>query len=393
MRFDTQLIHAGEIRPRIAGAVSMPIFQSSTYEGGGGAAYDDVRYIRMNNTPNHVALHGKVAALEGAEDGLVASSGMAAISSTLLSLLSPGDHLIAMDCLYGGTRSFIAEDLVRLGIQHTFVSGTSEADLAAAAKPNTRVLYVESITNPTMEVPQIDAVLAIAKRHQWVSVIDNTFTSPANFRAVEYGFDLAVHSGSKYLNGHTDIVAGAVAGSSDLIGNVRKTLNHLGGTLDPHACFLLHRGMKTLALRMHRHNASALRVAEFLAQHPGVSRVNYPGLPDHPAHDVAARLFDGCGGMLSFEPCGDGDVAEAVLDAVTLPIKAPSLGGVETLISRPSMTSHSEMPAADRRRLGISDALIRLSVGIEDVEDIMADIDRALRASITVAVGSDNGSA
>ena len=377
---ETKVIHAGEPRPRIAGAVVMPVFQSATYQSAGEKTYDEVRYIRLNNTPNHLALAEKLAALENAEDALVTSSGMSAISTSLLTFLSKGDHLLAQDCLYGGTHDFVTRDIEKFGISYDFIDGNNAESWVRKLKPNTKAIYVETISNPLMQVPDLESVVSFAKRHGLVSMIDNTFASPVNFRPCELGFDLSLHSATKYLNGHSDIVAGAVIGKSNLVEQVTHKLNHLGGSLDPHAAFLLHRGIKTLALRVKHHNESALQIAQFLEKHPAVAKVNYPGLESHPDHERAQRLFDGFGGMLSFEPHGGVDGAELFLHAVRLPAVAPSLGGVETLVTRPSLTSHSGLSEEDRRRLGISDGLIRLSVGIEATEDLIKDFQQALDA-------------
>ena len=375
---ETKLIHAGEPAPLIGGAVSMPIFQSSTFEYKGQESYHDLRYIRLNNTPNHIALHQKMAALENAEKALVTASGMASISATLLTLLASGDHMLAQDCLYGGTHDFITRDLPDLGIACDFIDGDNPDSWRDQLKPNTKVFYVETMTNPLLQVADLNAVVEFSKANGLTSIIDNTFASPINFRPPERGFDLSLHSCTKYLNGHSDIVAGAVIGREDLIQKITRKLNHLGGSLDPHACFLLHRGIKTLAVRMGYQNQSALHIARFLESHPAVAKVNYPGLESHPAHRRARELFSGFSGMLSFEIKGGVDAAERFLQKTTLPIVAPSLGGIETLITRPATTSHSGMAPEERRRLGISDSLIRLSVGIESTQDLIDDFAQAL---------------
>ena len=375
---ETKVIHAGEPRPRIAGAVVMPVFQSATYQYAGEKSYDDVRYIRLNNTPNHLALAEKLAALENTEDALVTASGMAAISTSLLTFLGKGDHFLAQDCLYGGTHDFVTRDIEKFGISYDFIDGNDPESWRQKLKPSTRAIYVETISNPLMQVPDLEPVVRFAKSHGLVSMIDNTFASPVNFRPSELGFDLSLHSATKYLNGHSDIVAGAVIGKSALIQKVTHKLNHLGGSLDPHAAFLLHRGIKTLALRVKHHNESALQIARFLEKNPAVAKVNYPGLESHPNHERARRLFDGFGGMMSFELHDGVEAAELFMQTARLPAVAPSLGGVETLVTRPSTTSHSGLSAEDRRRLGISDGLIRLSVGIEATQDLMEDFRQAL---------------
>lgn len=377
---ETKLIHAGEPDPLINGAVSMPIFQSSTYEYTGATSYNDLKYIRLNNTPNHVALHKKLATLENAEDALVAGSGMAAISTTLLTILSSGDHFLAQDCLYGGTHDFFTKDLATFGVSFDFIDGDDPDSWKQQLRPNTKAIYVETMTNPLLQVADLKAVVEFAKTYGLVSLIDNTFASPVNFRPAEWDFDLSLHSCTKYLNGHSDIVAGAVIGRAGLIEKITHKLNHLGGSLDPHACFLLHRGMKTLAVRMRYQNESTLKIAQFLEEHPRVEKVNYPGLEIHPRHQRAFELFDGFSGMLSFELRGGIKETESFMKNVTLPIVAPSLGGVETLITQPATTSHSGMSPEDRQALGISDSLIRVSVGIEATEDLIGDFERALKA-------------
>jgi cystathionine beta-lyase/cystathionine gamma-synthase len=378
--FDTKLIHAGEPEPRILGAVSLPIFQSVTFEHSGPPGYHDVRYIRLSNTPNHLALHQKLAALENAEAALVTASGMAAISTTLLTVLSSGDHVLAQDCLYGGTHGFLTHECPAFGIAVDAIDANDPAAWKRKLRPTTRAIYVESMTNPLLGVGDLRAVVEFARAHGLVSIIDNTFASPVNFRPPEMGFDLSVHSCTKYMNGHDDIAAGAVIGRTAWIEKITRRLNHLGGSLDPHAAFLLHRGMKTLGVRVRHQNESALRIARFLDDHAAVARVNYPGLESHPHHARARALFDGFGGTLSFDLSGGVPAAERFIAALRLPIAAPSLGGVDTLIMRPAMISHAGLSPEERARLGIGDGLVRLSVGLETTEDLLADLEQALRA-------------
>ena len=377
---ETKLIHAGEPEPLICGAVSMPIFQSSTFEYTGETTYHDLKYIRLNNTPNDIALHQKLAALENSEAALVTASGMAAITTTLLTVLSSGNHLLAQECLYGGTHDFITGDFIELGISFDFIDGDNPGSWKHKLTPNTKAILVETMTNPLLQIADLISVVEFAKEHGLVSIIDNTFASPINFRPSEWGFDLSLHSCSKYLNGHSDIVAGAVIGQTDLIEKITHKLNHLGGSLDPHACFLLHRGIKTLAVRMKYQNESALKIAEFLDSHQAIENVNYPGLKSHLRHQRACELFDGFGGMLSFELKGGIDATERFIQNTTLPIVAPSLGGIESLITRPVTTSHSGLSHKDLQKLGISDSLVRVSVGIEATEDIIEDFEQALKA-------------
>lgn len=378
MRFATKLVHAGVPQPRIHGAVAMPVFQSSTFEYEGASNYHDIRYIRLSNTPNHDLLANKLAALEETERALVTGSGMAAISGTILALAGSGDHVLSHDCLYGGTRSLLTQDLPKLGVTTSFVDASRKETFAAALKPNTRLFYVETITNPLMEVVDLEAVVTFCREHGLVSVIDSTLTTPVNFRPATRGFDLVLHSATKYLNGHSDIVAGAVAGSHALIAQVKQKLDHLGGILDPHACFLLERGLKTLELRVERQNASALALSRFLEGHAVVSQVYYPGLASHPGHARAAEWFRGGGGMLSFRLKTGALGAERFVSRVKLATSAPSLGGPETLVTRPATTSHSGLTQEERDKLGVSDDLLRVSVGLEAVEDLIEDFEQAL---------------
>ncbi|MFN8006996.1 MAG: aminotransferase class I/II-fold pyridoxal phosphate-dependent enzyme [Terriglobia bacterium] len=377
-RIESKLIHAGEPEPRIEGAVAMPIFQTAMFEYAGETSYDDLKYIRLNNTPNHQALHAKLAALENAEAALVTGSGMAAIATTLLTLLPAGSHLLIQDCLYGGTYDFVTRDFASFGLEYTLIDANQASTWEPHLRPNTKAIFVESMTNPLLQVGDLAAIPRFAKAHGLYAIIDNTFASPINFRPLERGYDLSLHSGTKYLNGHNDIVCGVVLGARQLVGTITHRLNHLGGCLDPHAAFLLHRGLKTLALRVAFQNQSALQVARMLEGHSAVARVNYAGLESHPSHARARDLFQGFGGVLSFEPKGGVEAAERFLKTVKLPAIAPSLGGIETLATRPAITSHAGLLPEDRRKIGISDSLIRLSIGIEATEDILDDFTQAL---------------
>ena len=375
---DTKLIHAGEPRPRIAGAVEMPIFQSAMFEYAGESSYHDLGYIRLNNTPNHHALHGKLAALEGSEAALVTASGMAAISTTLFTVLSAGDHLLSQSTLYGGTHDLLTRDFAKFGLAFDFIDADDRGSWANALRPTTKAIYVEAMTNPLLAVADLRGVVEFARAHGLVAIIDNTFASPVNFQPIAAGFDLCIHSATKYLNGHADIVGGAVAGSAELIERIRHKLNHLGGCMDPHAVFLLNRGIKTLALRMRYQNQSTLSIAQFLQSHRAVARVNYAGLETHPRHARARELFTGFGGVLSFELRGSAQTADAFMKRTTIPTVAPSLGGVQTLLTRPALTSHAGMSHDERARAGIAEGLIRMSVGIEDTGEIIDDLDQAL---------------
>lgn len=379
-KIETNVIHAGSPEPAIDGAVVTPIFSSANYLMADEAEYDAVRYIRLHNSPNHHTLHARLAVLEGGEAALVTASGMAAISGTIMALVKSGEHFLVQKTLYGGTQNFLDEDSKGLGISFDIIDTTSSGGPAAWEKlmrPTTKLIYVESISNPLMEVGDLRAVVAFAKKHGLVTVIDNTFTSPVNFRPIEIGFDIVVHSATKYLNGHSDIVAGAVIGSARHIELIRHLQLHLGAALDPHACFLLERGIKTLVLRVNQQNKNAMKLAEFLSARPEIRKVNYPGLPGDQGHKVAAELFSGFGGMLSFY-AKDGAVAERFINNVKIPLHAASLGGTESLVVRPSRSTHLGIPQKDRERLGITDDLVRLSVGIENIEELMDDFAQAL---------------
>ncbi len=347
-QLNTKLIHAGEPEKRYGGAVSMPIFQSSTFEFGGQTDYHDLQYIRLNNTPNHIVLHEKLAALEGAEAALVTASGMAAISASFLTFLKSGDHFLAHESLYGGTHDLINKDFPNLGIECDFIDGCDPNGWEEKLRSETKLIYVETITNPLLDVLDLNAVVDFAKKNNLLSLIDNTFASPVNYRPIENGFDLSLHSATKYLNGHTDIVAGAVIGSKELVTQVRHKLNHLGGSLDPNACFLMHRGMKTLGLRMERQNYNSFEVAKFLENHPRVARVNHPGLESSDSHDRANELLDGTSGMVSFEIDGSVEEANLFMSHLNLFINTASLGGVESLVTRPVQTSHSGIAPEER---------------------------------------------
>lgn len=378
-RLDTRVIHAGEPRPGKDGAVVLPIYQSANYETGNETDYHELKYIRLNNTPNHKALHEKLASLEGGGAALVTASGMAAISTALLGTVGHGEHLLAQDCLYGGTHTFLNHDWAGFGRTVDFVDLSRPDSWKARLTSKTRAIYVETISNPLMQVFDLDAVVRFAKEHKLVAMIDNTFATPIHYRPIEHGFDLVMHSCTKYLNGHSDIVAGAIVGDPPRIKKLTHFMNHLGGSLDPHACFLLHRGLKTLAVRVRHQAATALEVAKALAKHPEVVKVHYPGLESSPYHALAKRQFGGAyGAMLSFE-LKEPDRADAWMNACHLPVCAASLGGVESLVTRPATTSHSGMTREERQAAGISEGLIRVSIGLEDPQDLIEDFQAAFK--------------
>jgi cystathionine beta-lyase/cystathionine gamma-synthase len=378
IEFETIAVHGGERRPGPEGSMVFPIYQGTIFSVDPGTDYHDLKYIRLSTTPSQTYLHDKLAALEGGEAAVATSSGMAALTSTLLALLRKGDHLLATDVLYGGTRDFLTHHAEDLGWSYTFVDTSRPETWQKARQPETRLFLTESITNPLIRVPRLREIVEFAKREGLITLIDNTFATPVNFRPLSIGFDLVFHSATKALNGHGDLVAGCVVGSSELVDQVRRALNHYGGVLDPHAGFLLARGIKTLALRVAAQNANAMALAEFLAGHPAVAEVNYAGLASHPDHAHASELFTGFGGMLSFRPHGGAAAADAILQGVKIPTVAPSLGTTGTLITLPVRTSHAGMRAEDRARIGITDDLIRVSAGIEGTKDLLADFGQAL---------------
>jgi cystathionine beta-lyase len=332
-------------------------------------------YPRYFNTPNQQVIARKLAALEGGEAGTVFGSGMAAIATLLLAHLKSGDHAIFQNDLYGGTIQFINRELARLGVQVSWWANVAE--IAAALRPATRLIYVESPSNPLLRCVNLATVAALGKQHGVLTVIDNTFATPINQNPLGFGFDAVVHSATKYLNGHSDVTAGVVVASAQIVRRVTTSAVNFGGMLDAHACSQLERGLKTLAVRMQRHNENGLALARFLQTHPAVARVNYPGLPEHPDHAIATRQMRGFGGMLSCE-LRDPAQVDRLLGGLRIVMPALSLGGVESLICVPSRTSHRAMAPAERQHVGIADGLVRVSVGIEDAADLLEDFRQAL---------------
>ncbi|MDZ4728340.1 MAG: aminotransferase class I/II-fold pyridoxal phosphate-dependent enzyme [Xanthomonadales bacterium] len=373
MKKATQAVHAGSHKELNFGGVNTPVFTSSAIE-----YLDDseVRYPRYFNTLNNRVVAEKIAALENAEAALVTSSGMAAISIILYGLLKPGDHVVFLEGLYGGTHSMICLEFSRLGIEYSFVAADPAA-MAAAVQPNSRMLFIESPTNPLLTVLDLAAVADVAKRHDLYAVIDGTFASPILQNPLDHGFDIVMHSGTKYLAGHSDLCCGAIAASAVLIEKLRMHALMHGGSLNAQDCALLERSLKTLELRVQRQSDNALLVAQALSQQAGIARVNYPGLEHHPGHDIAARQMRGFGGMMSFELAESIDPLTYLRKLKMVPC-AVSLGGVETTICQSVATSHQKVSVAERERLGIRPGLLRLSVGIEDAEDIIADLLQAL---------------
>ncbi len=374
-RFETLAVHGGEPRPAANGSVVFPVYQGTVFEADPGGADGDVRYIRLGTNPSQRHLARRLAALEGAEAAVATASGMAAITIALHSVLGSGDHLIAAGTFYGGTRRFLAEHAERLGWTVDLVDPDDEDAWRRALRPNTKAFLTETITNPLTRVGDLVGATRFAREHGLTSIIDNTLATPVVFRPHTVGFDLVCHSATKALNGHSDIAAGAVTGSSERIERVSAVLGSYGCSIDPHTAFLLARGLKTLALRVRQQNANALAVAEFLAAHEGIADVRYPGLAAHPDHRRAAELFDGFGSVLSFRPFGGAAAAEVLLKSLRLPYAASSLGGVESLVTRLAEGGH---PGSASEIPGLSDDFIRFSAGIEAPEDLIADFAQAL---------------
>ncbi|ROR03305.1 trans-sulfuration enzyme family protein [Desulfosoma caldarium] len=376
----TRCVHAGTFEDTMAGGVNTPIFASSAFQVPGPTGR--VVYPRYQNIPGQVAVAQKIAALENAQAGIVVSSGMAAISSIFLAFCQTGDHVVLQSDLYGGTLGLAQRDLPRRGIDVSWVDSHRIEEFEAALRPKTRLIYVETPSNPLMKILDLEALARMAQARGVLTVVDNTFATPINQNPLDLGIDIVVHSGTKYLNGHSDLCCGALACRSTLMETIAPVISLYGPSLSPYDCFLLERGLKTLALRMARHNQNAMAVASYLAQDSRVARVYYPGLTDHPKHAIAARQMRGFGGMLSFEPKGNAETAHRVMERFTLFKPAVSLGGVESLACFPVETSHASVPPNQREKMGIRDNLIRLSVGIEDTEDLLKDLDRALQATV-----------
>lgn len=378
MGFATDAIHVGQEPDPATGAIIVPIYQTSTYVQQELGKHKGYEYARTSN-PTRSALERNLAALEGGKFAFAFASGMAAINA-VMSLLKAGDHVVAGHNLYGGSFRLFERVLKDFGLDFSYVNTSRAKELKAALRPNTRLVFIETPTNPVMEITDIAAVSALTRERGIPLAVDNTFMSPYFQRPLELGADLVIHSTTKYLNGHSDGVGGAVILNDPALAERLKFLqNAAGAVLGPFDCWLVLRGVKTLAVRMTQHNENGRTVARHLEHHPKVKRVHYPGLPSHPQYALARKQMSGFGGMLSFET-GSLANAKAVLKSVRLCSLAESLGGVETLISHPATMTHASVPAEDRQRIGITDGLVRLSVGIEDVEDIVADLDQALAA-------------
>ena len=372
----TRAIH-GDVRTRPDWTpVATPLHQSSTFTNPIGSSAE-VLYTRYGNNPNQVAIAQRLALLEGAEAAIFVASGMGAIALAHLAVLRPGDHLVSSKLIYGGVRRLFMEEFGRLGIEVSFVNPLESRDWKRAMRKTTRAIFVETPTNPLIRVVDLEPLATLCQTEGLALIVDSTFATPINFRPLEHGADLVVHSATKYLNGHSDVIAGAVAGAESVIEEVRRLMQVWGQALDPMAAWLIERGMKTLAVRMERHNATGAAVAEWCSKQPAFAAVHYPGLPTHPDHATAKRVLGGYGGMLAVE-LKDSGAAERFLRALTIATHAPSLGGVETLVSEPRLTSHAALSPADRKQAGIPDGFLRFSLGLEDADDLIADFAQAL---------------
>lgn len=387
MGYNTTIIHAGQAPDPVTGALATPIYQTSTFvfdnaeQGAARFALEEEGYIytRLGNPTQH-ALEVKMAALEKAEAALAVASGMTAIAASLWTLCQSGDHIVAGNALYGCTHALLSHSMPKFGIDVTFVDAANLDSIREAMRPNTKVVYIETPVNPTLAVIDIAATAKLAHEHQAQLVVDNTFMSPYCQRPLELGADIVVHSATKYINGHGDVIAGIVLGKKDFIDQVRfvGVKDITGGCISPFNAWLTLRGLKTLGVRMERHCQNAMHVAQYLHKHPKVEAVYYPGLPNHPQRALAEAQMNGFGAMISFEVVGGIDAGRRVMNSVQLCSLAVSLGDTETLIQHPASMTHSPIAREERLRAGITDGLIRLSVGLEDPEDIINDLDQAL---------------
>lgn len=392
---ETAAVHGDRELEKKNGPVSAPIYQTSTFEVTDNDEQQRVtgtdRYYTRWGNPTVTLAEETLASVEGTEAARVFASGMGAITTTVLALLKSGDHIVAQRDIYGGVTKFFAEWLPKLEIQTTLVDTNDYEQYERAIRPNTRLLYVESPSNPALRVADFAKIAALAQKHALFSMIDSTFGTPVNQHPAEYGIDLVMHSGTKYLSGHSDLICGVVCGRRELMQQLWDTRTTLGNCMDPHAAWLLIRGLKTLAVRVQRQNENAQRVAEYLERHAKVRRVYYPFLESHPQHAIARRQMTGGGGMVTFEVEGTGEDARRAAEAMQLFTLATSLGGVESLVSIPVLTSHAMISAEQREKMGVTEQMIRLSVGIENADDLIADLDRALevvrsRQSVTSSV-------
>jgi cystathionine beta-lyase/cystathionine gamma-synthase len=373
----TRAIHGAGDAKEARDPVARPIFQSSTFLSAVGSR-EEVLYTRYGNNPNQLALADRLAALEDAEAAIFVASGMGATALAHLAILRPGDHLLSSDWIYGGTRRLFEGEFTRLGIDVSFVDPSRPRGWKTKLRTTTRAVFLETPTNPLIRVVDLEAVANLCKTEGIALLVDSTFASPMNFRPLEHGADVVIHSATKYLNGHSDVIAGAVAGSAEMVEEVRRLMQVWGQALDPHAAWLVERGLRTLAVRMARHNASGVAFAEWAASHAAIAAVHHPSRPEHPDHAVAAAQLDGFGGVVGLELKAGVAGAERMLRRLRLAQHAPSLGGVETLVSEPRLTSHASLTPEQRAAQGIPDGFVRVSLGLEDVDDLIADFTRAL---------------
>lgn len=369
---ETKAVHSGTQFDEKTRGTNSPIYTSTAID----YIDSEITYPRYFNTKNQLALVAKISALENAESGLVFSSGMAAISATLLTFLKSGDHIVFQKGLYGGTLNWCRSELLKFGIQFTIADGNTVDDFQKALKKNTKLLYIETPSNPLLKITDIEAAADFAKENNLVSIIDNTFASPANQNPIDLGIDLVVHSATKYLGGHSDICAGVAVGPKNLISEMKNTALNFGGSLDAQTCYLLERSLKTLYVRVKQQNKNAMQVAEFLNIHPKIAKVYYPGLANSENHKIAKKQMTGFGGMLAFE-LGSGDII-TFQKQLELIRPAVSLGGVDSTMSAPTLTSHRHLSETEKTKEGITDKVLRLSVGIENSEDIINDLKKAL---------------
>jgi cystathionine beta-lyase/cystathionine gamma-synthase len=374
----TTAIHGGETRPTPGSGVTAPLMQSVNYVQDTGTS-EGLLYTRYGNTPNAERVQKRLALLEGAESALVLSSGMGATACAMLALLRPGDHMISSSWIYGGTRKLFTEDLIGMGIEVTFVNPLEPRAWRKGLRKNTRVIFLESPVNPTCRVLEMNSLQSLAHAEGIALVVDSTFASPVNFRPLEHGVDVVIHSATKYLNGHHDVLAGVVCGSEPFIDEVRRKMTVWGQAPDPFACWLLERGLKTLDVRVKRQNENAMRIAEWCVTRPEIAKVHYPGLPKHPDHAIAKSILDGFGGMMAIELKGGGAATLKFVRKLRLFTYAASLGGVDSLVIEPRYSSHEHMSSEERERIGIPDGFLRMSIGLENVEDLIADIEQALQ--------------
>jgi cystathionine beta-lyase/cystathionine gamma-synthase len=374
----TTAIHGGAPQSTPGSPVTAPLVQSVNYVQETGTS-EGLQYTRYGNTPNAERVQRRLAMLEGSEAALVLSSGMGATSCAMLALLRSGDHLITSSWIYGGTRKLFTEDLPGMGIEVTFVNPLEPRAWRKGLRKTTRVLFLESPVNPTCRVLELNSLQSLAHSEGIALVVDSTFASPVNFRPIEHGVDVVIHSATKYLNGHHDILAGVVCGNEPFIDEVRRKMMVWGQAPDPFACWLLERGLKTIDVRVKRQNENAMRIAEWCSTRTEIAKVHYPGLPSHPDHQIAKSILDGFGGMLAIELKGGGPSALRFVQSLKVFTYAASLGGVDSLVIEPRYSSHEHMTPAERARIGIPDGFLRVSVGIENVEDLIADIEQALQ--------------